>query len=63
MQFMVGFILIFLYLGAALGQDQTVTANDNKKSTWRFAVSGDSRNCGDVVMAAIAKKVRAEDTG
>jgi hypothetical protein len=23
--------------------------------TWRFAVSGDSRNCGDVVMPAIAK--------
>ena len=26
---------------------------------WRFAVSGDSRNCGDVVMPAIAKSVRA----
>jgi len=25
--------------------------------TWTFAVSGDSRNCGDVVMPAIAKKV------
>ena len=29
-------------------------------ATWSFAVSGDSRNCGDVVMAAIAPKVRAE---
>lgn len=28
--------------------------------TWRFAVSGDSRNCGDVVMPAIAKKTRAD---
>jgi Calcineurin-like phosphoesterase len=27
---------------------------------WTFAVSGDSRNCGDFVMPAIAAKVRAE---
>ena len=27
---------------------------------WRFAVSGDSRNCGDVVMPAIAKGVVAD---
>jgi hypothetical protein len=29
-------------------------------STWTFAVSGDSRNCGDFVMPAIAAKVEAE---
>jgi hypothetical protein len=28
--------------------------------TWRFAVSGDSRNCGDVVMPAIAGSVVAQ---
>jgi Calcineurin-like phosphoesterase len=28
--------------------------------TWTFAVSGDSRNCGDFVMPAVAAKVRAE---
>ena len=27
---------------------------------WTFAVSGDSRNCGDFVMPAIAAKVKAE---
>jgi 3',5'-cyclic AMP phosphodiesterase CpdA len=27
---------------------------------WTFAISGDSRNCGDVVMPAIAKKVAAQ---
>ena len=27
-------------------------------STWKFAVSGDSRNCGDIVMPAIAAAVR-----
>ena len=29
-------------------------------ATWTFAVSGDSRNCGDFVMPAIAAKVKAE---
>jgi len=27
--------------------------------TWQFAVSGDSRNCGDVVMPSIAADARA----
>ena len=30
-------------------------------STWTFAVSGDSRNCGDFVMPAIASHVKAEN--
>jgi hypothetical protein len=34
-------------------------AQQHEVSPWRFAVSGDSRNCGDVVMPAIAKSVRA----
>ena len=29
------------------------------QSTWKFAVSGDSRNCGDLVMPAIASGVKA----
>ena len=29
--------------------------------TWQFAVSGDSRNCGDVVMPAIASEARKHD--
>jgi len=29
-------------------------------STWTFAVSGDSRNCGDFVMPAMAAKIKAE---
>ena len=28
--------------------------------SWSFAVSGDSRNCGDIVVPAIAQKVRAD---
>jgi len=30
------------------------------EASWRFAVSGDSRNCGDVVMPAIARDARAQ---
>jgi len=30
-------------------------------ASWRFAVSGDSRNCGDVVMPAIAAGARSND--
>lgn len=30
-------------------------AQESAKDTWTFAVSGDSRNCGDVVMPAIAR--------
>lgn len=32
-----------------------------QKSTWNFAVSGDSRNCGDVIMPAIAAEAKKED--
>jgi hypothetical protein len=32
-------------------------------SPWKFAVSGDSRNCGDIVMPAIASSVRANGSG
>jgi Calcineurin-like phosphoesterase len=28
--------------------------------SWKFAVSGDSRNCGDIVMPAIAQRVRSD---
>src|SRR5271156_5385091 len=37
------------------------TAQQGVDKSWRFAVSGDSRNCGDVVMPAIAKSVHAHD--
>jgi len=34
-------------------------AQNRGGGAWKFAVSGDSRNCGDVVMPAIAKAVQA----
>ena len=36
----------------AIAQDQPTAG-----STWKFAISGDSRNCGDIVMPAIAAGV------
>jgi hypothetical protein len=36
-----------------------VAAQPPADSTWQFAVSGDSRNCGDIVMPAIASGVLA----
>ncbi len=36
------------------------SAAQGTASDWTFAVSGDSRNCGDFVMPAIATKVKAE---
>lgn len=44
-----GVVLVFCFLGtgAAAGPNQG-------PQTWYFAASGDSRNCGDVVMPAIA---------
>jgi hypothetical protein len=35
-------------------------ASRSQDSSWTFAVSGDSRNCGDFVMPAIAASVKAE---
>jgi hypothetical protein len=46
--------LLFLFTALSSAQ-QTST------KMWRFAVSGDSRNCGDVVMPTIAKSVHAHN--
>jgi Calcineurin-like phosphoesterase len=43
-------------VAGSAAQESLVRAPD---ATWTFAISGDSRNCGDVVMPAIAAGVRA----
>jgi hypothetical protein len=45
-------LIVFLTLSAAAHAAP-------RQASWTFAVSGDSRNCGDVVMPAIAAGVRA----
>jgi len=43
----------------ALALPWRLVAQDAPAPVWKFAVSGDSRNCGDVVMPAIAAQVAA----
>ena len=55
-------ILVFVATFAG-AQDRAKSEGGSKTSSavvLRFAASGDSRNCGDVVMPGIAAKVRAE---
>ena len=51
-------ILLLSVLASILGSGTFVFGQS--RDTWSFAVSGDSRNCGDVVMPAIAAGVRAD---
>jgi hypothetical protein len=53
----VGRVLLFSL--AALPACGAIYAQNNQ-SSWTFAVSGDSRNCGDFVMPAIAAHAKAE---
>jgi len=48
--------LFALLVAPALGQKSVAKSGGN----WTFAVSGDSRNCGDFVMPVIAARVKAE---
>ena len=52
--------LLFV-LAAGVGFSSRTGVAQAVDSTWTFAVSGDSRNCGDFVMPAIAAKVKAEN--
>jgi hypothetical protein len=52
-----GFCVVILLVGLGPLRAQKTPASDG---SWKFAVSGDSRNCGDIVMPAIADKVRSE---
>ena len=49
------FIALFSLYTLAQAADTRTT-----EAVWYFAVSGDSRNCGDIVMPAIAEKVLAD---
>jgi hypothetical protein len=51
-------ILLTLFAGPLAAQEKR-----DPGGSWRFAVSGDSRNCGDIVMPAIAQGVRRDGAG
>jgi len=44
----------------ALAMAPAALSAQNAAPAWSFAVSGDSRNCGDFAMPAIASAVKAE---
>ena len=55
------FVVLFVATGSGMRAQQPAQnhaqAPQSTDGTWSFAVSGDSRNCGDVVMPAIAAGV------
>ena len=50
-----------LLLGTVLLSLAATNQVSAQQQSWKFMVSGDSRNCGDVVMPAIAKRARDEN--
>lgn len=46
--------------GAAASRAPGQPSDDKRVESWRFVVSGDSRNCGDVVMPAIATGAKTD---
>jgi hypothetical protein len=54
-------VIAALTAAQVVAQDQTATNTAKSEATWRFAVSGDSRNCGDVVVPAIAADAKKQD--
>src|SRR5438270_10438456 len=56
---LLGLLLICCFAAPSLAQDKI--SNGDPNAPWHFAVSGDSRNCGDIVMPAIAQGVRKDN--
>jgi hypothetical protein len=55
------FKFIFLFAAVALILNPNVMQAQDSSHTWNFAVSGDSRNCGDVIMPAIAADAKKHE--
>jgi hypothetical protein len=55
------FLTLVLAAASSVAQNQPPANPVQPESTWHFAVSGDSRNCGDVVMPTIADDVRKQN--
>src|SRR5580698_5901480 len=52
--------LVPMFLALALVSNLAAQSHRSSGQGWKFAISGDSRNCGDIVMPAIAAQVRAD---
>jgi hypothetical protein len=55
------FLTLWLATASLAAQNQPPASPVQPESTWHFAVSGDSRNCGDVVMPTIADEVSKQN--
>src|SRR4051794_11055105 len=53
-------VFVIVFAVAAIAAASRPGAPESDGGTWTFAVSGDSRNCGDFVMPAIAARVKAD---
>jgi len=58
--FSIRFGILALTLVLCATASSAAQEQPNSAATWKFAVSGDSRNCGDIVMPAIAQGVRRD---
>src|SRR6202790_4007924 len=54
---------IAVILGLALAAQPASAQEQPSNGPWRFLASGDSRNCGDVVMPGIAETARKNHAG
>ena len=54
-------VLVFGQVAVSFAQGNKMPATTNQR--WQFAVSGDSRNCGDIVMPAIAEDISKTNAG
>jgi len=54
-------VFLIVFAIAAIAAASRPGAPESAAAAWSFAVSGDSRNCGDFVMPAIAARVKAEN--
>jgi hypothetical protein len=55
-----GLLVSAIILTAHLAFNFTAHAQQTSGGSWKFSVSGDSRNCGDITMPAIAAGVRSD---
>ena len=55
------FKFIFLFAAVALILNPSAMRSQDSSHTWYFATSGDSRNCGDIVMPAIAADAKKHE--
>ena len=51
-------VIAVLLVASCYAAAQTKTTEEASPEKWTFAVSGDSRNCGDVIMPAIAESAK-----